>query len=264
MARYSVEQTKAVIQAARDGDNAVLLAALAKGGSATGFHRWVNCPPLHKASTVEVAQALIAHGARIEGHSMVEEGGPRDGPTGTYFSMGTALHFVNDDVTCFLISQGADVNAECAQNYTPLMRATQLDDLDKMDALIAAGADPNHKCWSAESALHRAASDEAVFILVAAGANLEARNNCHETPLLFNVCQKEVAIALCKAGADPLAMDQGGITALQRAERYKKSAVVNAMNLAMARRLADQLEAGTIQAESQNLEVPITEAPRRF
>jgi ankyrin repeat protein len=106
--------------------------------------------PLHiVASTdlVEVAEFLIDSGANVNAKNLKKI---------------TPLHIANyPEMTEFLLNNGADKNALDENGNTPLLiLAGEIDGYDSMVVLLEAGADPNIKNNSGESALDIAKSRE--------------------------------------------------------------------------------------------------------
>lgn len=86
---------------------------------------------------------------------------------------------------------GADVNCQDVFEESVLHTAASLDytDTDIIDALIAAGADVNLKCYRyGQTPLHYAAKDGSYTViraLILAGADINAKDNEGNTPLMY-------------------------------------------------------------------------------
>lgn len=119
------------------------------------------------------------------------------------------------------LAAGADPNArQSTYGYTPLHRANSADDVA---ALVAAGANLNARDFLGHTPLHMAVdtplfdrSADAVVALLAAGADPNARNNNGETPLHWADSADDVA-PLLAAGAILNARDNVGETPLHEA-----------------------------------------------
>lgn len=100
----------------------------------------------------------------------------------------------------------------------PLAAAALIDNPQVVEMLIAAGAHPN----TASPALAQARSNEVMDLLLAAGADLEARGYGGATPLLARAAVGDAAQLqhFLAAGANPKARDYNGWTALDYAGRH--------------------------------------------
>lgn len=96
------------------------------------------------------------------------------------------------------------------------MAAYHAADLAVIAALLAAGADVNARDWAETTPLHRTAAgnhDPAIVAaLIEAGADVNPREGNRRTPLHMSHGNRnpEVVRALLAAGADPLARDDRG------------------------------------------------------
>ena len=104
-----------------------------------------------------------------------------------------------------LLAAGADVNATDAQGWGPLMKAVYNPDLDR-------------------------GFPDVVRALIAAGANVEAPITYGIRPLMLAAGYGETAVVavLLEAGADVLARNDGGLTALMM---VKEKFYVDTINL---------------------------------
>jgi ankyrin repeat protein len=94
----------------------------------------------------------------------------------------------------YLVSIGADVNAEGEGDYTPLFNAAAHGTLEVVQCLVSHGADVNAKGYSGETPLHFAASHgelEIVQYLVSHGADVHAKTDDGKTPLDFAKEERE-------------------------------------------------------------------------
>ncbi|GFO42561.1 ankyrin repeat-containing protein [Plakobranchus ocellatus] len=128
------------------------------------------------------------------------------------------------DVALYLLQNGADVN-EVGDNSgnTPLIAAVFYEismyntrRCSIVEILLSAGADPNKRNNTRETALHLAPDSEIAKLLIEGGAGLEARDHYGRTPLLVAASKgrTDVIILLKKYGADMAAVDNKGNSAL--------------------------------------------------
>jgi hypothetical protein len=101
----------------------------------------------------------------------------------------TALAFADcpDELTRWLVEQGADLGAEDSYGETPLhARAGHWK--GRIALLVELGAEVNHTARGRATSLHRAAASgnlEAAKILLDHGARVDTVNNAGQTPLVF-------------------------------------------------------------------------------
>mmetsp|Transcript_16294 Transcript_16294/g.31611 ORF Transcript_16294/g.31611 Transcript_16294/m.31611 type:complete len:1246 (+) Transcript_16294:153-3890(+) len=126
--------------------------------------------PLHRASTVEIAKALIEHGVHLDLQGAVGQ---------------TPLHTQvnNPAVLQYLLKRGAGVDAMTVDHSTPLHWAVVQDCAESVQILLAAGAKVDHQNDSGNAALHMVCSLEVARILVASGARLDLINKDGQIPL---------------------------------------------------------------------------------
>ena len=185
----------------------------------------VRIPPSNSA----VASELAGAGASSQSSALVADCGLWG--TWTYFEKATAA-----EVRACLAA-GADPHGK-QRDLTPLHNAaTSSGHPEAIEALVAAGADPNAKGPADWTPLHIAAGSsdhpEVIKALVAAGADPMARGLIGETPLHLAAGSSkhpEVIEALVVAGADPHAKNQLGWTPLHQAvEQNDNAEVVQAL-----------------------------------
>ena len=185
----------------------------------------------------------------LEGLSPAEVNAPRRNPT--YLAGRTPLHYAawgrGPGILQLLLDGGALVEARDIRGWTPLLRATSLEifrtlraagadiraetdfkytvlhvaafvaDAATVQALIAAGLDPNARdsVWG-YAALHSARSPETFGALREAGADIHARTDSSWTVLHSAALRLDAASveALIAAGLDPNAETSDGKTPL--------------------------------------------------
>ncbi|MGB7503674.1 MAG: ankyrin repeat domain-containing protein [Azonexus sp.] len=139
-----------------------------------------------------------------------------------------------------LFAEGADVNARDEAGATLLMLASHAGDLPMAKALLEAGADVN-----ASDALGWTALSKSVYsmelkrgfadltqALVDAGADIEAAIGYGVRPLMLAAGYGETAVVevLLNAGADVLARNEGGYTALMMVKQKFYVDVINLLH----------------------------------
>ena len=129
----------------------------------------------------------------------------------------------NNDLTVVksLAASAADVNVRGERQTTPLMYAGAFGSLEAMRVLMDAGADVNaHNDFNATALMWSVNEPAKVQLLVEHGANVNAKSKTGRTPLMLAAMQPgsdEVVDLLLKKGADPLAVDEDGMTFLAAA-----------------------------------------------
>ena len=139
-----------------------------------------------------------------------------------------------------LLAAGADVDLRDETGATLLMLAAYAGDRDLAGALLGSGADVNatdaagwgalmKACYNAE--LKRGFAD-VVQVLIDAGANIEAPIGYSVRPLMLAAGYGETAVveALLQAGADVLAKNEGGFTALMMVKQKHYVDVINLLH----------------------------------
>jgi len=139
-----------------------------------------------------------------------------------------------------LLASGAAIEARDESGRTPLMLAAHNGNLPLVAALLAAGADANASAeggWTATSlAVYNAEAKrgfaEVVQALVDAGANIEAPIGYGVRPLMLAAGYGETAVVevLLAAGADVLAKNEGGYTALMMVKQKFYVDVINLLH----------------------------------
>ena len=162
-----------------------------------------------------------------------------------------------------LLASGADVNARDADGATVLMRAAHLGRLDVVRALVDAGADVNatdERGWGAlAKAVYNADLDrgyaDVVEVLIERGANVEAPIGYGIRPLMLAAGYGEIAVveALLAGGADVLARNDGGLTALMMVKEKFYVDVINRLHEAERDAGVDEGSCGTKNAPGSNV-----------
>jgi ankyrin repeat protein len=226
--------------------------------------------PLLSDSAYQPLHAAVGSGRLDQVKQFIEAGADvngRDGAGSTPLMM--AVLAANPQITRFLLSRRADVNARCGQNgSTALSYAVQAGRADLVAILLAAGARVDLRYREQQTVLHIAAvghSAECVKLLLDAHCDLEAADVRGYVPLdeavlhgrpeiasallhggadvhrvrpfdgrnaLHEACVKGFATLiplLVAAGADPVARDWSGQTPVDLALDYKNDAAVSTL-----------------------------------
>ncbi|MFA5370701.1 MAG: ankyrin repeat domain-containing protein [Sideroxydans sp.] len=139
-----------------------------------------------------------------------------------------------------LLSAGTDVNAADAESATALMHAAHRGDLAMVSLLLNAGADVNAADPAGWTALMKSCYNseldcgfaDVAQALIDAGANIEAPIGYGVRPLMLAAGYGETAVVemLLRAGADVLAKNEGGYTALMMVKQKFYVDVVNLLH----------------------------------
>lgn len=121
-----------------------------------------------------------------------------------------------------LLAQGADVNTQSREQWTPLMTASLGGDVEMVRTLFGSGAAPDTPGAQGWTALMIATIEghlEVVRALLESDAQVNAGNHTGWTALRFAVSmdETEILLLLIEAGADVDSVDHEGRTALMQA-----------------------------------------------
>jgi hypothetical protein len=145
-----------------------------------------------------------------------------------YDELSVAIGTLNNDALLALLQRGANPNAVCCPIMEPalLLYASMENNVAAIELLVQYGArieDVDIHGWTA---LHFAGyykHTSVVKRLLELGANLNARSDYGETPLMMAVSSLEIVSLLIAAGVDVKVAGYSGRTALSRAAEYSSS-----------------------------------------
>jgi ankyrin repeat protein len=195
---------------------------------------------------VEEVRAMLARGADAKAKDTyaAQYDGDEDGHDRTPLHYAVLYRGADDSATKIielLISKGADVNSADADGAAPLhyafaTNAEQSEDRKALEniaaALIAHGANINAQHgMTGDTPLHMAASNDykaAVELLLAKGADVNAKNHSGQTPL-FMATDTGIAELLLEHGANANIKSEGGDTPLSFALAHNYTDLANAL-----------------------------------
>lgn len=218
-----------LVQAAASGKTDVVRALL-DGGANPNVRDTAGQTPLFASDDPAIVQALL--GSRADPNLT---NGAGETPLADAARMGSTAKME------LLLRAGAHVNARSG-GQTALLTAFNAD---IVRLLLAAKADPNFTNTLGETPLlvmARGGKSEAVRLLLAAGARVDARGPGRRTPLML-AADADVARLLIGARADVSARDQDGETPLMHAARQGRAAVARVL-LESGANIADKNNAG--------------------
>ncbi|KAN0130592.1 Ankyrin repeat-containing domain protein [Lactarius tabidus] len=183
--------------------------------------------PLHLAcyyGKLEIVRALLSHGASVNTKGELGQ---------------TVLHLVLDGnrsgtdgvrIARLLLEHGADVNANDSDHDTPLHLASNYGEFAIGRVLLIHGANPNAANIWGQTPLHMLSlrpyigdKSRLVGILVDGGANVDARDKDHDTPLhtAYYTNRLDIKECLLKRGADDGAKNRKGEIPIQLAPQWQ-------------------------------------------
>lgn len=141
------------------------------------------------------------------------------------------LSFVCVRTTCFVLFSfslvlPASHAAEEKSGGEKFLHAVRVGDVSSWQASLRAKADVSVRDAAGNSALHLAALNHdlvAVTALLAAGAEMDARNSAEATPLLYGAGHAGIVSALLQRGANPNAESKLKVTPLMAAVSHPES-----------------------------------------
>jgi len=151
----------------------------------------INSTPFYRAATatdVEVLKVLLAKGAQLEWSPT--EIKPKDGKPA---APGRPNTYIGKTPVMAVLKGGAGPSIAAGPGFNRLVAPTyrepgSRDPLEALNLLLAAGANPNAKASDGSTPLHQAVEEQHVAMiraLVAGGAKLDAVNKDNLTPLLL-------------------------------------------------------------------------------
>lgn len=216
----------APIHEAASSGSSECVSLLLNAGSRIDHRALFNWSPLHAAWTAEIVDILVRAGCNVQDHADDQF---------------TPLHAAAENSRCetirALVAHGADINATTLEfKSTPLNHACSTCDMyevtyDTLRTLIECGADVRIPTTDGKTPLHELAwhspdwpshqKREVIELIVAAGADIEARDNWSSTPLM-EACGIDggdliFIESLISQGAAINACDDEGCTALHQA-----------------------------------------------
>ncbi len=143
-------------------------------------------------------------------------------PFNAYYEFWEAIKSGETEKVRSFIEQGADVNIQNKQGWTPLHIVVKYDLIGTLELLIAKGADVNKKNDDGVTPLHTSAykgNIEIVKLLIGRGADVNARDKYNRTPLHWPAIKgyKKMAELLISRGAEVNSKDNDNMTPLDLA-----------------------------------------------
>ncbi len=201
-----------------------LIELLLKKGANSNRMRESGYTPLYSAITkahqevrvcltdeppLPLVKLLLQYGAKPNMHSIEQ------------IPLHLAILYMHCGIVEALLKSGAHVNTCDADGNTPLHRAMSENERAILKVLLTSNPDLNVVNKWGEVPLHNATDSEAVALLLAKGAHVDAKNSQGETHLHWAASSGDVQIAqlLLDAGADKNTVNHEGETALDLAKK---------------------------------------------
>lgn len=150
-----------------------------------------------------------------------------------YTALSHAIDAMHDDVEEALLNRPElDPNCRGKNGRPALLAYTWRNNKERLEKLLAHGADVTIQDADSDTALHGAAQTgnvEIMRVLLDKGANANAKNKQGGTPLMWAAVygNDDAARLLLSRGADASLKDNEGMTAAQWAARNKRDSVVS-------------------------------------
>jgi|WetSurMetagenome_2_1015567.scaffolds.fasta_scaffold89984_1 ankyrin repeat protein len=231
--RLAVNFSKAIIEAARNG-NLIELEKLFQKGANANVRDSSGCTALHYAtdtSKLGIAKYLIGKGADVNAK---DKGG--------HSPLFGAVISHNEELINLLIIKGADVNALDTLGMSPTFVAAGCGNINALSLLISKGSNVNIKAangmplltyamWPATYYINEEGIQYVVNLLVNNGAIVDATELDGETPLHMAALMGHFSVVhlLVSKGADINAKDTSGFTPLFKAVTMRHEKTINAL-----------------------------------
>jgi ankyrin repeat protein len=185
-------------------------------------------------ATLGIAAGLLAGCGLLQG-------GDGDPDAGEFFTdadevaLAEAVAAGDSGEVARLVADGVDPDASGTEDLTMVQWAIHVESVDGLAALLEAGADPDLTGWAGKTPLEDtvdvntsdATSEAMIPILLAAGADVDARNSITGDTALGAACvtSSDLAIGLLlDGGADPDGADANGSRPLHACARVNRGA----------------------------------------
>lgn len=211
----------------------------------------------HNGDRALIWAARWGHAGAVD--VLLQAGSPPDSEDDPYHDspLMAAARYARVEVMRLLLDAGADPNWRGQSEDTALHEAALTDNVEAMRLLFETGADPNLRDdIFNETPLHVAAvwsTPAAVAAMIAAGAELETRARDDETPLFLAAKSGNgpVVAALLDAGVDPDAADANGRTPMRAALAANNGRGLNGVSVARLAEVTSDLDRSLVAAIEQ-------------